>query len=70
MNTWKKGPVHLDHIGLWEDGGVRFEEVFAALHEIGYRGCVTVHQAFEGVMSVEDAARQSAEYLKPLIAAS
>lgn len=68
VNTWKKGRVGLDHIGLWEGGGVRFEELFLALHEIGYRGYVTVHQAFEGVMSVQDAARRSAEYLRPLIA--
>jgi sugar phosphate isomerase/epimerase len=68
MNTWKKGWVHVDHIGIWEQGGVRFEEVFAALHGIKYEGCVTVHQAFEGVMSVQEAVRQSAEYLRPLIA--
>lgn len=65
--SWKKGRVGLDHIGLWESGGVRFEEVFLALHEIGYRGYITVHQAFEGVMSVAEAARRSAEYLRPLI---
>jgi sugar phosphate isomerase/epimerase len=65
--SWKKGRVGIDHIGLWERGGVRFEEVFLALHDIGYRGYVTVHQAFEGVMSVADAARRSAEYLHPLI---
>ena len=67
VQTWKKGPVRLDHIGLWEKGGVHGEEVFRALREIGYQGYVTVHQAFEGVMSVEDAVRKSREYLQPLI---
>ncbi len=66
VQTWKKGPVRLDHIGLWEKGGVNGEEVFTALRESGYRGYVTVHQAFEGVMSVEDAVRKSREYLQPL----
>lgn len=68
VQTWKKGAVRLDHIGLWEKGGVNGEEVFAALKEIGYQGYVTIHQAFEGVMSVEDAVRKSKEYLQPLIA--
>ena len=67
VKTWKKGPVRLDHIGLWEKGGVNSEEVFGALREIGYQGYVTIHQAFEGVMSVEDAVRKSREYLQPLI---
>ena len=68
VNTWKKGPVKLNHIGLWEQGGVRFEEVFEALRGIGYEGYVTVHQAFEGVMSVDEAAKKSADYLRTLVA--
>jgi sugar phosphate isomerase/epimerase len=68
VTTWKKGRVPLDHIGLWEAGGARFEEVFGALRSIGYQGYVTVHQAFEGVMPVTEATRKSAEYLRPLIA--
>jgi len=66
VETWGKGKVHLDHIGVWEKGGVRFEEVFEALHEAGYRGYVTVHQAFAGILPVEEAARRSYGYLKPL----
>lgn len=69
VTTWSRGPVRLDHIGLWEKGGVRFEEVFAALHEIGYRRYVTVHQAFGDVMPVAKAVRKSYEYLKLLAAA-
>jgi sugar phosphate isomerase/epimerase len=65
--TWKKGPVHLDHIGLWERGGVQGEAFFAALRDAGYSGHVTIHQAFEGVMPVGDAVRKSADYLRPLL---
>ena len=62
--TWSKGPVPLDHIGVWEKGGVVAEDMFAGLHAIGYSGFVTVHQAFADVMPVEEAVRRSAEYLK------
>jgi sugar phosphate isomerase/epimerase len=68
VRTWKKGPVTVDHIGLWEKGGVDCERVFGALREIGYQGYVTVHQAFEGVMSAEDAVRRTRQYLQPLMA--
>ena len=68
LGTWGKGRVGVDHIGLWDEGGCNFEEVFETLHSINYRGFVTVHQAFEGVMSVEEAIRKSYEYLRPLTA--
>lgn len=64
--TWGKGSVPLDHIGLWESGGVDFPDVLAGLNAIGYRGHLTVHQAFAGIMPVEEAVRKSAEYLKLL----
>ncbi len=67
LQTRKQGPVGVDHIGIWESGGVNFEEIFATLDEVGYEGYVTVHQAFEGVMTVEDAVRRSAEYLRARI---
>jgi sugar phosphate isomerase/epimerase len=63
--TWKKGPVPLDHIGVWESGGVDVEEMFAGFSEVGYQGYLTVHQAFGDVMPVEEAVRRSYEYLKP-----
>ncbi len=66
LETWSRGTVRFDHIGLWNAGGVASGEVFKALHEVGYRGYVTVHQAFAGIMSPEVAARKSYEYLKPL----
>jgi sugar phosphate isomerase/epimerase len=62
--TWTRGKVPLDHIGLWESGGVNFPEVFAGLDAIGYRRFLTVHQAFAGVMLVQEAARRSYQYLK------
>ena len=67
VNTWKRGPVRVDHIGLWEEGGVDFESAFSALNDIGYVGYVTVHQAFEGVMTVDEAVAKSAVYLAKLI---
>ena len=68
LDTWGKGRVGVDHIGVWDEGGCNFEEVFETLHAINYRGFVTVHQAFEGVMSLEEAIRKSYEYLRPLTA--
>ncbi len=67
LKTWNKGPVKVDHIGLWEDGGVDFRAVFAALHEIGYGGFVTVHQAFEGFIPVEEAVSKSCVYLEAVM---
>ena len=65
--SWQRGRVHLEHIGLWDSGGVDFEAVFAALHKIGYQGYVTVHQALAGVMLPQEAARRSYEYLVPRV---
>jgi sugar phosphate isomerase/epimerase len=67
LTTWTRGEVSLDHIGIWDKGGVDFQRVFAALHEFGYQGYVTVHQAFSGVMPIEEAVRRSADYLRPLM---
>ena len=67
IRTWTRGSVALDHIGLWEPGGVDFPDVFRCLHEIGYRGYVTVHQAFAGIMPIETAVKRSADYLRPLL---
>ena len=67
VETWTRGRVPLDHIGLWEKGGVHFERVFEGLHAIGYSGYVTVHQAFAEIMTPAAAARRSYDYLKPLL---
>lgn len=66
QKTWVRGEVRLDPIPLWEKGGVNFEEVFAGLAAVGYRGWVTVHQAYAEIMPPEEAAARSARYLKPL----
>ena len=68
IDTWTQGNVEFDHIGLWEDGGVDFDDVTAGLQRVNYKGYVTVHQAFAGIMSPTDAVRKSAEYLRPRIA--
>lgn len=65
--TWKKGIVKVNHVGVWEAGGVDFEAVFEGLHAIGYSGYVRVHQAFWGVMSVDEAVKRSVEYLRRLL---
>ena len=62
--TWKRGTVRFNHIGLWEPGGVDVAGVFEGLRQVSYRGFVTVHQAFAGVMPVQEAVRRSAECLK------
>jgi sugar phosphate isomerase/epimerase len=66
--TWKKGAVPLDHIGIWEQGGVDYGSVAGGLREADYRGYVTVHQAFGDVMPVEDAVRRSREHLTRILA--
>ncbi len=38
----------------------------AALGEIGYDGCVTIHQAYAELMGPHEAAVQTAEYLRSL----
>ena len=65
--SWERGRVQFDHIGVWDSGGVDCEDVFRALHEVGYQGYVTVHQAFAGIMSPAEAARKSYDYLKEQI---
>lgn len=64
VTTWNRGVVRLEHIGLWETGGVDFSEVFAGLDTVGYQGFVTVHQAFAGIMPVEEAVEKSSRYLR------
>jgi sugar phosphate isomerase/epimerase len=68
VGTWRRGTVGLDHIGIWESGGVDFSEVLAGLRDAGYTGYITVHQAFGDVMPVEEAVRRSGEYLRRSIA--
>jgi len=64
LPTWTRGRVHLHHVGIWEKGGVDFDSVRQALRDVGYSGFLTVHQAFGGIMPVEEAVRRSSEYLR------
>lgn len=45
LNTWHEGPVTFDLLEIPDGGGIRFEEVFAGLKQIGYDGPLTVHQS-------------------------
>jgi sugar phosphate isomerase/epimerase len=67
IETWTRGNVRVDWLPLPELGGTNFPEVFKALRQAGYDGPVTVHQAFGGLLTPEVAARQSYEFLKPLV---
>ncbi|MCS7024195.1 MAG: sugar phosphate isomerase/epimerase [Bryobacteraceae bacterium] len=67
LQSWTKGEIRVDHIGIWEAGGVDYPAVLRALKNLKYTGYVTVHQAFAGVMPVEEAVRRSAEYLKQFL---
>jgi sugar phosphate isomerase/epimerase len=62
--TWKKGNVGVDHIGIWEKDGVNYDLVLTTLARMGYDGYVTIHQAFAGVMPVEESIRRSVDYLR------
>ena len=65
--TWIRGNVAIEHIGLWEKGGVNFEQVFEGLYAVNYRGFIGVHQAFAEIMTPEQAALRSYQYLKPFL---
>lgn len=65
--TWNRGKVALDHIGIWDKGGVNYQEVAAGLRDVGYSGYVTIHQAFGDLMPVDEAVRRSREYLGSIL---
>lgn len=64
LDTWKRGVVGVDHIGIWEKDGVNYDQVLSTLSKTGYSGYVTIHQAFAGVMPLEESIRRSVEYLR------
>ena len=63
LETWVRGEVAYTQIRLQDEGGMDYNLVFQGLSEIGYDGYVTVHQAFAKIMTPEDAAQQSYDYL-------
>ena len=67
IDTWCCGAVRFRQIPLWEQGGISFPPLLDALRSVGYEGYVTVHQA-SAALGTEAAVRESARYLKRLLA--
>jgi sugar phosphate isomerase/epimerase len=68
LNTWVRGPISFDNIGIPEAGGIDFSIVFDGLKRAGYDGIVTVHQsAPEDGTPLNTAATQTAEFLRALM---
>ena len=67
METWTRGEVMSTMRPLDAPGGIDFPGIFDALRAIGYDGCVTMHQAFGGDMTPEEATRRTASFLRGLI---
>lgn len=67
IDTWCCGAVRFRQIPLWEPGGISFPPLLDALRSVGYEGYVTVHQA-SAALGTEAAVRESARYLKRLLA--
>lgn len=64
MTTWANGTVMSILRPLDAAGGIDFGRVFEGLHAISYSGYVTVHQAFGGRLTPDEAATRSARFLK------
>ena len=67
MTTWANGTVMSILRPLDAGDGIDFGSVFEGLHAISYTGCVTVHQAFGGRLSPDEAASRSSKFLKSFI---
>jgi sugar phosphate isomerase/epimerase len=67
LETWTLGKRRFHHLPIWESGGVDFDSVMEGLKAINYSGHVTVHQAYGEIMGPEEAASQSARYLKSFL---
>ena len=67
LQTWCRGEVRFHHIPLWEPGGVDFAASVAGLKAVGYDGYLTVHQHYAHIMGPDEAAIESAKYLRGLI---
>lgn len=68
LHSRHAGPVKFDVIDIPESGGIRFEEIFAGLREIGYEGPVTVHQSApeDPAISPAESAKRTAEFLRAI----
>ena len=67
MTTWARGRVMTRLRPLDEPGGIHFEEIFAALHAVGYAGYITSHQAVENSDGLEKVTRRYASFLRSFI---
>ena len=67
METWTRGEVMSTLRPLDAPGGIDFAAIFDGLKAIGYDGCVTMHQAFGGDMTPEEATRRTAAFLGGLM---
>ncbi len=67
METWTRGEVMSTLRPLDAPGGIDFPSIFDGLRAIGYDGCVTMHQAFGGDMTPEEATRRTAAFLRGLM---
>jgi sugar phosphate isomerase/epimerase len=64
LETWCRGPVRFHHLPVWETGGVDFPAVVSALRQIGYDGCLTIHQHYAHLMGPDEAAEKSGAYFR------
>ncbi len=67
METWTRGTVMSTMRPLDAPGGIDFSSIFDGLRAIGYDGSVTMHQAFGGDMTPEEATRRTAAFLGGLM---
>ena len=67
METWTRGTVMSTLRPLDAPGGIDFGAIFDGLRAIGYNGSVTMHQAFGGDMTPEEATRRTAAFLEGLM---
>lgn len=66
LETWCLGNRRFHHIPIWDAGGVDFPAVVAALNDLNYEGCMTVHQAYAELMGPREAAEKTANYFRSL----
>ncbi len=67
MDTWVQGRVMSTLRPLDAPGGIDFSSIFSGLRAIGYDGYVTMHQAFGGAMTPEEATKRTAAFLRQMI---
>ncbi len=64
LDTWCRGPVQFDLIPIHARGGIKFDEVFAGLDQIGYNGYLTVHQSATEEETPAESADRTIQFLQ------